>query len=136
MEKTEINDEKKESVEFYKNLKGKKVSIGGFNLELSENLELTISAISGVFSCKYAPGTLTWGLLVGFIGDNNVKPVENFIKTILYPSAMRFHDIDYTYVEDIIRAHSELTKRNEESGKSELFESVADFENSEDEENS
>lgn len=112
--------------EFYRNLRGRHIEMGGFTIDITDEMDVVFSALSGVFSVRYGAGTLSWGMLVGFIGDNNMKPVENFIKGVVFPTVMRFYDIDAQYLNDIYKAHESLSARNRESGFSENIENMLD----------
>lgn len=95
-----------------------KREFGSFSLEFTGTLDVKITAISG-WSVTYPYGNETWVILANWADrwdDESIKSIENFIKVLVYPTSVRLLDVDEEYLNDILRAHINLTSRTIKNG--------------------
>lgn len=98
---------------FLNNTKGIVRKTGPFEAKIEDDYSVTIVADNG-WCMIYPPMNDTWAVFVNLLSswdESSKETFEAIIKCIIYPVSTRIVDIDKEYLEDIIKAHSELTKR-------------------------
>ena len=95
-------------------VRGIRREFGSFAAYVDENMDLVVCAKSG-WRTVYPSGTETWAVLCSWLADWDNKEardaIYNFVHVLLFPTSVRVLHIDGRYIEDIVRAHSELTER-------------------------
>lgn len=91
---------------------------GPFTVRVLKDMRISVRTVSG-FQIIYPAYTGEWAIMMAWIdrwNEDDIRTFDGFIKCVVFPSATRIVDIDAEYVQTIVKAHTDLTERNEKKG--------------------
>lgn len=97
-----------------RSFEGLKISFGGFEAEVMDDLSLKISTSTG-WALTYPLMSESWGIMTYWMNNWDEEEcrncMENFVKMIVYPISLRLSDIDVEYLQGLMEVQKDLNDR-------------------------